>query len=285
MTLTDNLIRSHCAPGAAEIRSEGDEALLFGHFAVFDTWTKIRSRYEGTFIERLGTGSFTEAFKNKESLRVLFEHGTDPQIGNKPIAVPDVLRQDERGAYHESPLLTKASYVRDLLPALENKQLGASFRFGVADDDEEWVRPTKPTDHNPDMLPERTICNVTLLYEFGPVTWGAYPTATSGVRSGTDTFIDRLLHDPLFLARMTERSGLAVVERILASLPDDVREEVETNTQADEGPADERAESSEGESDESVDDQPSEDIRNRIAEALARFRHTNPERTPPDVDQ
>lgn len=215
--LDDNLIRSRYDTGAAEVRSDGDEATLFGHFSVFDTWTKINSRYEGEFMERVAPGSFKDAFKNRSGLRVLFEHGTDPSIGNKPIAEPNVLREDDIGAYHESPLFTKASYVRDLIPALEAGQLGSSFRFKVGDD--EWVTPKRETDHNPDMLPERTIRQVAPLYEYGPVTWGAYPTATAGVRSGTDSFIDRLLHDPLFLARMTERSGLAVMERILEAIP------------------------------------------------------------------
>jgi phage head maturation protease len=216
-TLTDNLIRSRYDSGAAELRDEGDVSTLFGHFSVFDTWTKISSRYEGTFLERVGQGSYTEAFRDKAKLRVLFEHGGDPSIGNKPIAIPDVLRQDDIGAYHESPLLTDASYVRDLIPALKAKQLGASMRFRVVD--EEWVDPKKATDHNPEKLPERTIRNL-YLYEYGPVTWGAYPTATSGVRSGTDSYLERLLNDPLFVARFTERAGLAVVERILSASAD-----------------------------------------------------------------
>ena len=219
---TDNLVRARYDQGAAELRADGEGGgrTLFGHFAVFDTWTEIDSWYEGRFLERVASGSFTETFKNKSGIRVLFEHGRDPSIGNKPIASPDVLREDAEGAYHESPLFTDANYVQELMPALRAKQLGASFRFKVTD--EEWIEPKTSTTHNPGKLPERTIRAVDL-YEYGPVTWGAYPEATSGVRSGTDSFIDQLLHDPLFLARMVERTGLPAVEQILSGVPEALR--------------------------------------------------------------
>ena len=54
-------------------------------------------------------------------------------------------------------------------------------------------------------------------FEFGPVTFPASPDATANVRSLTDDFIETLHHDPRFVARMTERVGPAVVERMLAA--------------------------------------------------------------------
>jgi hypothetical protein len=96
-------------------------------------------------------------------------------------------------------------------------QFGASFRFSVLTDD--WVDPTRPSAYNPKSLPERTLIDVNLP-EFGPTTFGAYGGASSGVRSETDQFLE-WLSDPLFVARLTERSGLAVVEQIIASLAPD----------------------------------------------------------------
>ena len=61
----------------------------------------------------------------------------------------------------------------------------------------------------------RTITDVDL-YEFGPVTFGAYAEATSGLRSGTDEWM-RSLQDPLFVARLTERLGANVVSKILTN--------------------------------------------------------------------
>jgi phage head maturation protease len=62
---------------------------------------------------------------------VLFQHGSDPQIGDKPLGPIDQLREDDTGAYYEVPLL-EASYVRDnVLPGLKAGLYGASFRFRV----------------------------------------------------------------------------------------------------------------------------------------------------------
>lgn len=227
---TDNLIRLRHDSGTMELRSDGesDGRTLHGHFSVFDSWYPIDSTYEGRFLERVAAGSFSEAFKDTRNIRVLYEHGQDPSIGNKPIANPTVMREDSVGAYYEAELFD-ATYANDLIPALRAGQLGASFRFRVTD--EEWVNPTRSTDYNPNKLPERTIRSVTL-YEFGPVTWGASPAATAGVRSGTDSFIDRLLHDPVFVARFTERVGLSVVEKVLQTVPADGRSHAEDNTES-----------------------------------------------------
>lgn len=222
---TENLIRSR-APSTSTMAlraaddSEGDGRTLFGHFAVFDTWTRIDSWFEGTFMERVAKGAFKDTFRDqKNQIRVLFQHGRDPAIGDKPLGAPDVLREDDQGAYYESSLFD-VDYVNQLIPALRAGQLGASFRFRVTD--EQWIEPKRATDTNPEKLPERTIRKVTH-FEHGPVTWGAYDAATAGVRSGSDDFIESLMNDPRFLARFTERAGLKVVEKILDALPADGR--------------------------------------------------------------
>lgn len=222
----DNLVRARYDTGAATLRAEGEGEssgrTLFGYFAVFDRWTEIDSWFEGRFMERIGDKAFERTFAERgDKIRVLYDHGHDPSIGNKPLGAPDVLRSEKGvGAYYESELF-ESNYVEELMPALRAGQLGASFRFRVTG--EEWVEPKRATNHNPDKLPERTITDVDL-YEFGPVTFPAYADATAGVRStGTDAFIEHMLDDPRFVARFTERAGLSVVEKILASLPADGR--------------------------------------------------------------
>jgi HK97 family phage prohead protease len=188
---------------------------MVGHFAVFNEWTEIKSAFEGNFLERIDPGAFTETFKARAGqIRVLYDHGADPMIGNKPLGTPTVLRSDRTGAYYEVELFD-SSYVNDLKPAIRSGQLGASFRFKVTS--EEWVSPDRATADNPSRLDERTITGAEL-YEFGPVTFPAYPSATAGMRSRTDEFVEHFLRDPTFVARFTERAGLATTERILATL-------------------------------------------------------------------
>lgn len=244
---TDNLVRARYDSGAATIRAKADSEsagrTLFGHFARYDSWTEIDSWFEGRFMERIGDGAFDRTFKERaDKIRVLYDHGHDPSIGNKPLGAPDVLRSDKgEGAYYESELFDVA-YVNDLMPALRANQLGASFRFRVTA--EEWVEPKKASDSNPEKLPERTITDVDL-YEFGPVTFPAYADATAGVRSaGTDSFLEALMDDPRFLARFTERAGLSVVEKILATLPLDERKEAIASRQSTDGDAEQAARSS-----------------------------------------
>jgi HK97 family phage prohead protease len=177
---------------------QADGSTMVGHFAVFDVWTEIHSWYEGDFLERLAPGAFRKTLKeNRDDLVVQFDHGYDPHVGDSPLGVIDDVREDDEGVWYEVPLLD-TDYNRDrILPMLSGRTiagedrgsvLGSSFRFRVVKD--EWNREPKPSDDNPDGLPERTIREVRL-YEFGPVVFPAYREASAGVRSLTDHFLER----------------------------------------------------------------------------------------------
>lgn len=174
--------RAPAALPVLAIRAEtGDDAepTMFGHFAVFDRWTEIDSMFEGHFLERIAPGAFKKTF-SEGSPRALFQHGADPQIGDKPLGAPSTLREDVTGAYYEVPLLD-APYVRnDVLPGLRAGLYGASFRFRAMR--ETFNNEPERSDHNPDGLPERTLKEVQVP-EFGPVTFPAYPAASAGVRA------------------------------------------------------------------------------------------------------
>lgn len=237
MRPTDNLLRAMYVPEAALLRSsdQGDGNTLHGHFAVFNQWTEINSVFEGRFLERVAPGAFAQTFASRgDNIRVLYDHGHDPSIGNKPLGTPRVMAEDKRGAYYEVDLFD-TEYVRELKPALAAGQLGASFRFKVTG--EEWSTPQRATKSNPERLDERTITGIEL-YEFGPVTFPAYDTATAGLRSRTDEFFD-MLADPMFVARFTERVGIDVAERVIASLSaaDGPEQRTQTDPAAADGPA------------------------------------------------
>ncbi len=181
----DDLFRA-VYPGV-ELRAEGDGAMpvMTGHLAVFNEWTEINSIFEGRFLERLSPGAFTKTInENRDKMRVLFQHGNDPQVGDKPLGPISELREDDTGVNYEVPLLD-TSYNRELLPGLQAGLYGASFRFRVMKEDVN--RDAKKSAYNPEGLPERTISEVQMR-EFGPVTFPAYDGATAGIRSLTDVF-------------------------------------------------------------------------------------------------
>lgn len=171
--------------GAASLRAAGDGArpVLFGHFAIFNRWTEIDSWTEGHFMERVAPGAFAQTFaEDRAAMRVLFQHGFDPQTGDKPLGPIDVLREDAIGGYYEVPLLDTL-YVAELVPGLAAGVYGASFRFRTLR--EHVDQEPGLSDHNPLGLPERTVLQA-VVPEFGPVTFPAYPDASANVRSLTD---------------------------------------------------------------------------------------------------
>lgn len=194
----ENLYRA-IRPGL-ELRASEDGGMptLHGHFAVFNKWTEINSWMEGNFLERIAPGAMKKTFRERTP-KVLFQHGQDPQIGDKPLGTVESLAEDATGAAYEVLMLDTA-YNRDLIPGLEKGLYGASFRFKVMR--EELVEEPKASADNPKGLPERTIKEAQVM-EFGPVTFPAYADATAGIRSLTDeVLLGRLLDDPEKLAQL-----------------------------------------------------------------------------------
>ena len=214
-TPTDNLVRAASTDGATTVSDDG--RTLYGHFSMFNNFYEINSAYEGRFLERIAPGAFADTLtKNGDRIKVLYDHGMDPQLGNKPLGVPRSMGEDKKGAYYEVELIDTDYNRNFIVPAAAAGLLGSSFRFRVVD--ETWNDPRRATTANPERLPERTITKLEV-FEFGPVTFPANPAATAAVRSATDNWHDRLLHDPHFVARFTERVGLTNVERVLATIP------------------------------------------------------------------
>jgi HK97 family phage prohead protease len=160
-------------------------------FSPFDTWYEVDSWFEGQFMERTVRGAFAKTMRESgQSVRMLYDHGYDPQVGNKVLAPIDDLREDADSAVSEGQLFD-TSYNRDLLPGLQAGVYGSSFRFRVLKD--AWDDEPGVSSYNPTGLPERSITEVRL-FECGPVTFPANPDATANVRSVslTDMFYARL---------------------------------------------------------------------------------------------
>lgn len=179
----ENLLRgkvSGVAVRAAGEEGEADGPVMVGHFAVFNQVAEINS-YEGNFLEKFAPGSFKKTIRDSRSkMKVLFQHGYDYVVGDKPLGPIVDLREDDEGVYYEVPLLD-AGYVREeILPGLEAELYGASFRFRVIR--EEVDEEPDPSEENPKGLPLRVVKEAHVV-EFGPVTFPAYEGASAGLRS------------------------------------------------------------------------------------------------------
>ena len=186
----DDLVRA-VWPGA-EYRADHDDddqddglGTLSGHFSVFGSWYEVNSVWEGKFLERIQAGAFSDTIANdRAEMRVLFNHGQDMATGDKPLGAITELEEDSVGC-----ALRSRTPRHVLRPGAESRGLeaglyGASMRFSVTAD--EWDDEPRKSKRNPDKLPERTITEAKV-FEFGPVTFPASPSATAGVRSLSPT--------------------------------------------------------------------------------------------------
>jgi HK97 family phage prohead protease len=183
---------------------DGSLGLLRVLFSPVNEWAHIRSEWEGDFMERFAPGAWKKTIRERGAkILSLFQHGHDPQIGDKPLGPVMRLEEGENGGYGEVALLD-TSYNRDLLPSLKANLLGASHRFAPLRYTD--VDHPEPSEANPNGIKERTIKEARLA-EFGPVTWPAYEGATAGVRSLTDEFlIDAIRMDPIKAREMFDRA-------------------------------------------------------------------------------
>lgn len=170
-----------------EIRSDGDRRTLIGYAAMFNRSTVINS-WEGNFREQIAPGAFARSIKNKGTgIKVLFNHGMDPSIGDKPLGRASTIQEDGKGLYVEVPL-SRTSYNDDIIALLEDGAIdGMSFRFSVPTGGDTWDYPERG-------LPTRTLTEVNLA-EFGPVTFPAYEATSAGVRARSEFSIWRSLPD------------------------------------------------------------------------------------------
>src|SRR6266540_967167 len=170
---------------------DGAMPTMTGHFSTFGDWYEVDSWIEGHFLESIRPDAFDKTIRksndDRGAMKVLYDHGQDPQIGNKILGPIEDLRTDKIGPAFRVPLFD-TSYNRDLAPGLIAGVYGSSFRFTVEKD--LWDHSPERSDHNPEAIPERTITEARV-YEFGPVTFPANPNATVGARSTTDLFYQR----------------------------------------------------------------------------------------------
>lgn len=231
----ENLVRMNNSwPCELRVSPDGDGRTLVGYAAMFNKPATINS-WEGNFREVIAPGAFARTLKNNgQQIKVLFNHGMDPSIGDKPLGRAAEMLEDDRGLYIEVPL-SRTSYNDDLIALLSDGAIdGMSFRFSVPKGGDTWDYPEKG-------LPTRTLTEVKL-FELGPVTFPAYQATSAGVRSREEFSIWRDLPEDRQAAIFQIVTGTRSVESPAERTDDTERpaelpaEEVREETQQDPEP-------------------------------------------------
>lgn len=152
----------------AEVRMEGEgnKARIVGYGAKF----KVRSQDLGGFVEVIDPGFFNPAIEEAQDVRGLFNHDPSLILGRtKPRTMELVV--DDIGIYYRiTPGDNQAG--RDAVVSIGRGDVdGSSFGFTVAEDRWDLMGDTVV----------RTLLKIHTLYDVGPVTYPAYPSATTGI--------------------------------------------------------------------------------------------------------
>jgi HK97 family phage prohead protease len=146
-----------------EIREDGEGGMTFtGYAAVFNSNSEPLP-----FIERIAPGAFRGSLKNRNDIKLLWNHDTGSVLGSTR-AKTLRLTEDERGLYVEAqlPNTTLGRDARELIKRGDVDSM--SFGFTVARDGESWSDDGR----------ERTLRKINL-HEVSIVAFPAYP-ATAG---------------------------------------------------------------------------------------------------------
>jgi uncharacterized protein len=149
-----------------EVRAEGGKRKIVGYGAVFNSL----SENLGGFREIIAPDAFNGVL-NDPHTRGLYNHSSDMVLGRNGTTMK--LSVDDTGLKYEiDPPDT--SYARDLLVSMERGDVDqSSFQFTVEQDS--W-------DEDEEGRTIRTIEKIGRLIDVSPVTFPAYPDATSNVR-------------------------------------------------------------------------------------------------------
>ncbi len=165
---------------AGEIRIEeraGGGKVVSGYAAVFHRDGDAGSEYRlGTdIVERIAPTAFNRALSEKHDARALFNHDPNMLLGRAGAGTLR-LSVDARGLKYEIDL-ADTTVGRDVAASIARGDLaGSSFNFSI--NGKEGQRFEKGKDHD-----VRHITDVNL-YDVGPVTYPAYESTTTGLRSG-----------------------------------------------------------------------------------------------------
>lgn len=156
-----------------EVRAlQGDDGnvSISGYAAVFDS----RSNDLGGFVEIIKQGAFDNVLD--DDVRALFNHDPMYVLGRNKTTMS--LSVDEKGLRYDIPSAPSNGMIESLViePMRRGDINQSSFAFKVAKGGDKWKEENDGTI-------VREIYNISKLYDVSPVTYPAYTSATSTVRS------------------------------------------------------------------------------------------------------
>ena len=170
--------------GDLEVRSATTTAegtAIRGVYVPFNTFAEIGpNSTEGHFMEQVAPHAVTDTHRQRgpAKTKLMYAHGTDPQIGGKTIGRLTAMDATAEGATFEAVVYDRAPHAAGLLPAIESGDLQVSMGFRVIR--ESFVSAPRPSAHNPDGIPERTLESIAV-HELSLVVFPAYGSTSVGV--------------------------------------------------------------------------------------------------------
>lgn len=198
-----------------ECRIEGREdgtKTIVGYGAVFYRSDRPGTEYElaRDMVERIAPSAFDSAMGRQDDVRALFNHDSNFVLGRTSAGTARMFT-DKIGLRYEIDLPdTQAG--RDIAVSIDRGDItGSSFAFVPASSGVEWT-----TEDGRDV---RTITDLELLFDFGPVTYPAYDGTSSAIRSDQDA-LEALASHAKWRETCTSKKRNAVAKRARARLLD-----------------------------------------------------------------
>lgn len=161
-----------------ELGQVGDGLTFSGYAAVYNSPTRINSRFEGEFDELILPGAFKRSL-GRRTPKLLFNHGQHSLIGDMPLGVITRAEEDSHGLYIEARL-SDNWLIQPVRDAVRDGGIdGMSFRFSVDKEGQNWQERKGD-------VALRTISEFSEVPELGPVVFPAYEPTTASVRSQLD---------------------------------------------------------------------------------------------------
>lgn len=164
-------------PGIVELRAstgEGKLPIIGGYAAKFGTRSEDMGWGDTKFFEVIEAGFFDNVLG--DDVRGLFNHDASKILGRTSAKTCRVA-QDGTGLAYEIDAAEEQSYTRDLIISLKRKDVTqSSFAFKIKREGQRWVEEG-------DTITRYLLKGGAVrLYDVSPVTYPAYPAATSEAR-------------------------------------------------------------------------------------------------------